>query len=257
MGAIIECQDVSKTFALRTNRQYLLKDRVLALVRPHLRESRQEFWALRDVTFSVDRGETFALIGPNGAGKTTLFRIIAGIFEPTSGRVRVRGRMAPLLALGVGFHPELTGRENIYLGAALFGFTTREIRAVEEAIIEFSELGGFIDVPTKNYSAGMQLRLGFSIVLEVQPDIFLMDEVLAVGDEHFTQKCYGRLEEERQAGRTFLIATHNLPFVEQRCDRAALIVEGRVMTLGAGKEVVRYYRDLLAREGSGLAHRLQ
>jgi len=257
MTSIIECQDVSKIFALRTNRQYLLKDRVLALVRPHLKESRQEFWALRDVTFSVDRGETFALIGPNGAGKTTLFRIIAGIFEPTSGRVHVGGRMAPLLALGVGFHPELTGRENIYLGAALFGFTTREIRAVEGAIIEFSELGRFIDVPTKNYSSGMQLRLGFSIALEVQPHIFLMDEVLAVGDEHFTQKCLQRLEEERQAGRTFLIATHNMSFVEERCDRAALIVEGRVATLGAGKEVVRYYRDLLAREGSGLSHRIQ
>jgi ABC-type polysaccharide/polyol phosphate transport system ATPase subunit len=258
MSAIIECQDVSKFFVLRTNRQYLLKDRVLALVRPQLRESRQQFWALRDVTFSVDRGETFGIIGPNGAGKTTLFRIVAGIFEPTSGRVHVRGRMAPLLALGATFHPELTGRENIYLGAALFGFTTREIRAVEGAIIEFSELGRFIDVPTKNYSSGMQLRLGFSIALEVQPHVFLMDEVLAVGDEHFTHKCLKRLEEERQAGRTFLIATHNLSFVEERCDRAALIVEGRVVALGAGKEVVEYYRDLLARdEGSALSQRIQ
>jgi ABC-2 type transport system ATP-binding protein/lipopolysaccharide transport system ATP-binding protein len=257
MTASIECQDVSKTFVLRTNRQYLLKDRVLALVRPKLRENRQEFWALQDVAFSVDRGETFGIIGPNGAGKTTLFRIIAGIFEPTSGRVHVRGRMAPLLGLGVAFHPELTGRENIYLGAALFGFTTREIRAVEEGIIEFSELGRFIDVPTKNYSSGMQLRLGFSIALEVRPDIFLMDEVLAVGDEHFTHKCLERLEEERQAGRTFLIATHNLSFVEERCDRAALIVEGRVAALGAGKEVVGYYRDLLAREGGGLSQRIQ
>jgi ABC-type polysaccharide/polyol phosphate transport system ATPase subunit len=257
MAAIIECRDVSKLFTLRTNRQYLLKERVLALVRPQLRESRQQFWALRDVSFSVDPGEMFAIIGPNGAGKTTLFRIIAGIFEPTSGRVQVRGRMAPLLALGLTFHPDLTGRENIYMGAALFGFTTREIRAVEAAIIEFSELGRFIDVPTKNYSSGMQLRLGFSIALEVRPHVFLMDEILAVGDEHFTQKCLQRLEEEQRAGRTFVIATHNLSFVEQRCDRAALIVEGRVAALGTGKEVVRSYRDLLADEGSGLSQRIQ
>lgn len=257
MAAVIECQDVCKRFILRTNRHYMLKDRVLALVRSKLRESRQELWALQDVSFSVDRGETFAIIGPNGAGKTTLFRIIAGIFEPTSGRVQVRGRMAPLLALGLAFHPELTGRENIYLGATLFGFTTRQIRAVEDAIIEFSELGGFIDVPTKNYSAGMQLRLGFSIALEVQPDIFLMDEVLAVGDEHFTIKCYRRLDEGRQAGRTFLVATHNLAFVEEQADRAALIVEGRVMALGSGKEVVSQYREVLARDGSDLSHRLQ
>ena len=250
MPAIIDCQRVSKTFVLRTNRQYLLKDRVLAMFRPQLRENRQTLWALRNVSFTVERGETFGIIGPNGAGKTTLFRIVAGIFQPTDGNVQVRGRMAPLLALGVAFNRELTGRENIYLSAALFGFTTREIRAVEGAIIEFSELGRFIDVPTKNYSAGMQLRLGFSIALEVHPDVFLIDEVLAVGDEHFRHKCLGRLGEERQAGRTFLVATHNLEFVEETCDRAALLVEGQTAALGAAKEVVRCYRELLA-VGSG------
>jgi ABC-2 type transport system ATP-binding protein len=253
MTPIIECRDVSKRFVLRANRQYLLKDRVLSLVRPQLREAHQEFWALRDVTLSVEAGETFGIVGPNGAGKTTLFRIIAGIFEATSGTVGVRGRMAPLLALGATFHPELTGRENIYMGAALFGFTTREIRAVESAIVEFSELGRFIDVPTKNYSSGMQLRLGFSIALEVRPDIFLMDEILAVGDEHFTQKCLRRLQDERHAGRTFLLATHNLGFVEEQCDRAALIVQGRVAALGTGKEVVARYRELLEGEDAGAA----
>jgi homopolymeric O-antigen transport system ATP-binding protein len=259
MAAIIDCQGVSKAFVLRMNRQYLLKDRVLAMVRPQLQESQELFWALRDVSFTVEQGETFAIIGPNGAGKTSLFRVISGIYKPTSGNVRTRARMAPLLALGVGFHPELTGRENIYLGAALFGFTTREIRAVEGAIIEFSELGRFIDVPTKNYSSGMQLRLGFSIALEVKPDIFLIDEVLAVGDEHFQKKCLWRLGEERQAGRTFLIATHNLRFVEESCDRAALLVEGRAVALGGAKEVLQSYRRLLAqgdepsREGHGAA----
>src|SRR5262249_25330774 len=140
---IIECRDVSKAFTLRTNRQYLLKDRVLGLVRPQLREGGTRFWALQSVSLAVDAREAFGIIGPNGAGKTTLFRIMAGIFQPTSGTVRIRGRIAPLLALGTAFHAELTGRENIYLSAALYGFTTPEIRSVESAVIEFSELGHF------------------------------------------------------------------------------------------------------------------
>lgn len=251
MLPVITCRAISKSFVLRANRQYLLKDRVLAWVRPHLRESRQIFWALQDVSFTVEPGETFGVIGPNGSGKTTLCRILAGIFQPTSGTVRAQGRIAPLLALGVSFHPELTGRENIHLNAALFGFTTREILAVEEAIITFSEIESFIDVPTKNYSAGMQVRLGFSIALEVKPDIFLIDEVFAVGDEHFQQKCIRRVAEERLAQRTFVIATHNLQFVEETCDRAALLVRGQLVAVGAAKEVVGRYRKLLGLEESG------
>jgi len=247
MAPAIECQNLAKSFVLRSNRQSLLKDRVLSMVRPQLREERQTFWALKDVDFHVEQGETFGIIGPNGAGKTTLLRIIAGVFEPTSGSVRVVGRLAPLLALGVGFHPELTGRENIYLNAALFGFTTREIRAVESAIVEFSELQRFIDLPTKNYSSGMQLRLGMSIALEVKPDIFLVDEVLAVGDEHFRIKCLQRLAEERRAGRTFLVASHNLQFIEETCDRAALFMQGQVVFVGRGPNAVRRYRRRLAK----------
>jgi ABC-type polysaccharide/polyol phosphate transport system ATPase subunit len=246
MEPIIECRGVSKEFALRTNRQYLLKDRVLGLVRPKLRETTERFWALQDVNIAVDAREAFAIIGPNGAGKTTLFRIIAGIFRPTAGRVEIRGRIAPLLAVGVGFHSELTGRENIYLSAALFGFTTPEIRAVEAAIIEFSEIGHFIDVPIKNYSSGMQVRLGFSIAAQLQPDIFLLDEVLGVGDAHFQQKSLRRLEQERLAGRTFVVVTHNLEFVQETCNRAALLVNGRVARVGSAKEVVRHYREMVA-----------
>ena len=214
------------------------------MFRPHLRESRQTFWALRDVSFTVERGEAFAVIGPNGAGKTTLFRIISGIFVPTSGAVQIHGRLAPLLALGVGFHPELTGRENIYLCSSMFGFTTREIRAAEEDIIAFSELGRFIDVPTKNYSAGMQARLGFAIAFQVRPEIFLIDEVLSAGDEHFQEKCLRRLDGDRHAGHTFLVTTHAMRFVEERCDRAALLVEGRIVAIGAPRDVVREYRRL-------------
>jgi ABC-type polysaccharide/polyol phosphate transport system ATPase subunit len=246
MGPIIECRGVSKAFVLRTNRQYLFKDRVLGLVRPKLRETPERFWALQDVNIAVDAGEAFAIIGPNGAGKTTLFRIIAGIFRPTSGSVEIRGRMAPLLALGAGFHSELTGRENIYLSSALYGFTTPEIRHVEAAVIDFSELGHFIDVPIKNYSSGMQMRLGFSIAAQLQPDVFLLDEVLGVGDAHFQQKCLRRLEQERLAGRTFVVVTHNLTFVEETCNRAALLVNGRVAAVDTAKEVVRRYRHLVA-----------
>ena len=245
MGPVVECREVSKSFVLRTNRQTLLKDRVLAVLRPHLRETREVFWALRNASFNVDPGETFGLIGPNGAGKTTLLRIMSGIFRPTTGMAVVRGRMATLLAFGVGFHPELTGRENIYLNAALFGLTTREIRRLEGSIIEYSELGQFIDVPTKNYSSGMHMRLGFSIALEVQPDVFLMDEGMAVGDEHFKSKCLRRLAEQRAAGRTFVVATHSLRFVEEVCDRAALLVGGEIVALGPPKEVVQSYRDRL------------
>ena len=253
MPPIVECERVSKAFVMRENRHYFLKDRALAVLRPHLREHRQPFWALRDVDFAVERGQAFGVIGPNGAGKTTLFRIISGIFTPTSGAVRVHGRLAPLLALGVGFHPELTGRENIYLSSAMFGFTTREIRAAEGDIIEFSELGRFIDVPTKNYSSGMQARLGFAIAFQVRPEIFLIDEVLAVGDAHFQAKCLARLEEDRRSGRTFLIATHGLAFVEEQCDRAALLVGGRVVAVGASKDVVREYREMFGRDSRSLA----
>ena len=252
MAPIVRCDGVSKAFVIRTNRQYLLKDRALAMFRPHLRENRELFWALRDVSFAIEPGEVFGLIGPNGAGKTSLFRIISGIFRPTSGTVSVHGRLAPLLALGVGFHPEMTGRENIYLSSAMFGFTTREIRAAEDDIIAFSELGPFIDVPTKNYSSGMQARLGFAIAFQVRPDIFLIDEVLAVGDQHFQEKCLQRLDEDRHAGRTFLVATHTLQFVEDRCDRAALLIDGQVAAIGPSKEVVRQYRDL-GRAGMPLA----
>jgi ABC-type polysaccharide/polyol phosphate transport system ATPase subunit len=245
MRQSVECEKLSKSFVIRSNRQYLLKDRVLAMVKPHLREKREVLWALREVSFAVEPGETFAVIGPNGAGKTTLFRLISRILQPTAGAVRIHGRLAPLLALGLGFHPELTGRENIYLSAALFGFTTREIRGVEQDIVDFSELHAFIDVPTKSYSSGMQLRLGFSIAVHVRPEIFLIDESFAVGDEHFQLKCLARLEEERRSGRTFLITTHSMQFVEEHCDRAMLLVDGRVAALGGAKDVVRAYRDYL------------
>jgi ABC-2 type transport system ATP-binding protein/lipopolysaccharide transport system ATP-binding protein len=246
---VIECHGVSRSFVLRSTRHRLLKDRVLSAVVARRRTVPETFWALSGVDFTVDPGESFALIGPNGAGKTTLFRLLAGIYQATSGRITVRGRLAPLLALGLGFHPELSGRENIYINAGLFGLTTRQIRKVEQTIAAFSELGDFIDAPTKTYSAGMQLRLGFSIAVNLDAEIYLVDEVFAVGDEHFSQKCLRRLEEERLRGRTFVVATHDLAFVRERCDRAALLMGGRITALGAAKDVVGTYLEAVGREG--------
>jgi ABC-type polysaccharide/polyol phosphate transport system ATPase subunit len=248
MPPVIECHGVGRSFVLRTTRHRLLKDRALSALLPRRRPVPEIFWALREVTFSVEAGESFAIIGPNGAGKTTLFRLLSGIYQTSGGAITVRRRLAPLLALGLGFHPELSGRENIYINAALFGLTTRQIRAVESAIIDFSELGDFIDAPTKNYSAGMQLRLGFSIAVNLDAEIYLIDEVFAVGDEHFSQKCLRRLEEERLRGRTFVVATHDLGFVRERCDRAALLVGGRLQAVGAAKDVVGAYLDAVGRE---------
>ena len=245
----IECQGVSRSFVIRRNRSPLLKERALELLRPRARPERELFWALRDITFSVEPGEFFALIGPNGAGKTTLLRLLSGIYQPTSGTVRVHGRMAPLLALGLGFHPDLTGRENLYLNASIFGLSTSDIRALENAIIDFAELEAFIDTPTKNYSAGMQMRLGFAIAAHVEPDIVIVDEVLAVGDAHFAQKCLRRLEQARLAGRTFVVATHDLELVEKQCDRAAFIAGGQMVAMGTAADTVRAYREAVAAAG--------
>jgi ABC-2 type transport system ATP-binding protein len=245
----IECRDVSRSFVIRRNRTPLLKERALDLLRPGARPERELFWALRDITFSVEPGEFFALIGPNGAGKTTLLRLLSGIYQPTSGTLRVQGRMAPLLALGLGFHPDLTGRENLYLNASIFGLSTGDIRALEDSIIGFAELEEFIDTPTKNYSAGMQMRLGFAIAAHVEPDVFIVDEVLSVGDARFAQKCLRRLEQARLAGRTFVVATHDLEFVETQCDRAAFLAGGRMIAMGAAADTVKAYRETVAAAG--------
>lgn len=249
MAAVVECRDLSRAFVIRRHRSGLLKDRALALLRAASPGEREVFWALRDVSLAVEPGEFFALVGPNGAGKTTLLRVLSGIYPPTAGTVAVRGRIAPLLALGLGFHPDLSGRENLYLNAALFGLSSREIRALEAPVIDFAELRDFIDAPVKTYSTGMQLRLGFAIASHVESDVFLVDEVLSVGDRRFADKCLQRLQAARERGRTFLVATHDLGFVEERCDRAAFIAGGRVVLAGAAKEAVRAYRDFLASGG--------
>lgn len=201
----------------------------------------RDFWALRDVNLSVDRGETFGLIGPNGAGKSTMLKLIARVFKPTSGRVVVRGQVAPLLEFGAGFHPELTGRENIYLNGALMGFSRQEMEEKFEGIVDFAELWDFIDVPLRTYSSGMWARLGFAVATDVQPDILIVDEVLSVGDESFQRKSSARMQEFRDQGATTMLVSHNMDMIIKMCDNTAWLDHGQIKAIGKTSEVVQAY----------------
>jgi ABC-2 type transport system ATP-binding protein len=240
----LELSGVSKAFVHRRNPAHNLKVRVLSLIHPHQRERRELFWALRDVDLTVRRGECLGLIGSNGSGKSTLLRIIAGIFSPTAGRVTVHGRVTPMIELGVGFHPDLSGRENVYLNTSLYGLSRRETDDIYDAIVGFSELGEVMDLPVKNYSSGMYVRLGFSVAAHLQPDILLVDEVLAVGDERFRQKCLAWMEDRRR-NTTVVLVSHDMQTVERMCDRACLLVRGHLELDGEPVKVIARYRELL------------
>ncbi len=201
------------------------------------------FWALKDVSFEVACGETLGIIGDNGAGKSTLLKIIAGTLSPTKGQVHCRGRVAALLELGAGFHPELTGRQNIYLNAALLGLSEKEIRVREGKIITFAELEDFIDQPVKTYSSGMYVRLAFAIAVQVDPEILIVDEALSVGDQRFQKKSLDRIMEFCHQGKTILFCSHSLYHVTHLCQRAIWIHEGKVRMCGGAKEVVQAYED--------------
>jgi ABC-2 type transport system ATP-binding protein len=208
----------------------------------------EEFLALDDVSVDVEQGTTVGFIGENGSGKSTLLKCVAKILRPDAGTISVEGKVSALLELGAGFHPEPSGRENVYLNGTILGLSVKELDRRFDDIVGFAGLERFIDTPVKNYSSGMYVRLGFSVAINVDPDVLLVDEVLAVGDEQFQAQCMRRIDEDRHAGRTFLVVTHNLAFVEERCDRAALLVQGRITAISAAKEVVRQYRELYGRE---------
>lgn len=207
----------------------------------------EEFWALRDMSFEVAQGEMVGLIGPNGAGKSTLLKLLARVIEPTSGKVHVNGRLNALIELSAGFHEELTGRENIFLSAALLGLSRREIQKKLADIISFSELEKFIDTPVKHYSSGMHMRLGFAIATVIESDILLVDEVLAVGDANFQRKCFERIAEIRERGTTILYVSHQMADVERHCDRALLIMNGRLIADGVPTEMAQHYKELIKR----------
>lgn len=232
-GIVVE--HVSKAFTLHHNRVASLKGRMVGLFKSRWRQRVEHFEALHDVSFSVSKGESVALLGHNGSGKSTLLQIIAGILRRSSGRVQVQGRVAPLIELGVGFNPELTGEENIYLNASLFGLSNRDTEKIYSDILRFSELGDFIDTPVKNYSSGMYMRLGFSVAAHLNPDILLADEVLAVGDQAFQQKCHDRIRELQRKGLILVLVTHSPAQAIQFCTRYIRLDHGRVVDQGLTK----------------------
>ena len=242
-GSIV-AENLSRTFRVYPQRHVTLKEAILR--RRHLRPV--EVRAIENVSFRIEPGASVGFMGRNGSGKTTLLRMIAGVFRPSSGRLNVEGRVGSLLELGAGFHPDFTGRENVYLSGSIYGLRKADIDARLDDIIEFSELGRFIDFPIRTYSAGMHMRLGFSVATNVEADILLLDEVFAVGDEAFQRKCVDRILEFREQGKTIAFVSHSGATLERMCDRAILLRQGVVEYDGGTSEAIRRYQELLAGE---------
>src|SRR5881296_3878221 len=242
MTPAIELVDVSKVYRRYAGRQFATLKSAL-LQRSILRELRpnETFAALRGVTFTVPKGSTCGVIGRNGSGKSTALKLVAGITKPTSGIVRVEGRVSALIELGAGFHPEISGRENVFINGIMLGLTRREIQERFDDIVDFAELREFIDAPVKTYSSGMYMRLGFAVAIHVNPDVLLVDEVLAVGDEGFTHKCLDKFGEFKRRVKTILLVTHSLGLVERFCDEALWLDAGKVRGEGDPKRVVGAY----------------
>lgn len=238
---VIRADQVSKNFTIRKDKS--LKERIVEF--SHGRKHRESFHALDNVSFEVNAGTTVALIGHNGSGKSTLLKVLGGIIDPSSGVVSRRGRIAALLELGAGFHPDLSGRDNVYLNASLLGLSREETDSVFESIVAFAELEEFIDAQVKFYSSGMYVRLAFAVAIHTDPDILLVDEVLAVGDEAFQRKCMDKIREFQAEGRTILLVTHNLNQVLELADSAVLLHHGKLLYNGEPREAVARFRDLL------------
>jgi len=238
---LIRAQGVGKRFTRFHRRATSLKERVVR----REQGSRDDFWALRDVDIEVRRGETVGLIGPNGSGKSTLLKVLSGILRETEGSVEIHGRVASLLELGAGFDGELTGRENVYLNSALLGVPKAETDALFDEIVAFSELGEFIDNPVKHYSSGMYVRLGFSVAVHVDPDILIVDEVLAVGDAAFQKKCLDRIQDFQRQGKTILFVSHSSGLIEALCTRAVVLGHGRVIFDGSTREGTDRLNELM------------
>jgi ABC-type polysaccharide/polyol phosphate transport system ATPase subunit len=240
---VIEFQDVVQRFRRIRERPDTLREVFAKITR--YRKKFQVFEALKHVSFNVSKGEMVGLIGRNGSGKSTILKIVAGVYTPTEGQVRVQGTIAPLIELGAGFHHELTGRENILINGLLLGLTKREVKEREERIIEFAELGDFIDSPVKQYSLGMYMRLAFSVATEVDPDILIIDEILGVGDAGFQRKCFERIQRFHELGKTILFVSHSTESVRDLCDRALLVHRGELILDGSPDEVIDRYERIL------------
>ena len=219
--------------------------KVRSLVRTDAVEDENSFWAVKDISFEVPRGEAIGVIGRNGAGKSTLFKLLSRITEPTHGRLELRGRMGSLLEVGTGFHPELSGRENIFMNGSILGMSRREILAKFDQIVEFSEVGKFLDTPVKRYSSGMYVRLAFAVVAHLEPEILVIDEVLAVGDASFQKRCIDRMIQLAQSGKTILFVSHNMQQIPRLCQRAVMLERGQMVEIGPAGAVTQSYMDRL------------
>ena len=249
----VRLTDVSKRYLLDPTRPWRVKD---LLAHPQTifgqLTAKEPFWALRDVSLKVKHGEILGIIGPNGSGKSSLLRVLAGISPPTEGTVEINGRYGALLELGAGFHPNATGRQNAYVNALFMGMSKDEVNAALPSIIDFSELGAFIDQPMRTYSSGMYLRLGFSVAIHVQPDILLVDEVLAVGDADFQEKCFEHFRTLRERNTTIIIVTHNVDTLVDFADRAIMMEKGRIKLDGPPIDVVSEYINTLRRDSPAM-----
>ena len=245
MEPIISFKDVSKYFPLYHQITGGIKNFIFHLPSAVKQIRASKFYALKNINMEIFKGETFGVIGKNGAGKSTMLGLIAGVLKPSEGEIKIKGRIAPLLELGGGFHPDLTGRENITLNGILLGLTKTEVKSRMDQIIEFSELGYFIDQPIRTYSSGMLARLGFSVAVHTNPEIFLIDEVLAVGDVEFQKKCFDKMEEFKKKGVTIVLVSHSIEQVEDLCSQAIWIEKGQMMKLGASKEVADSYHEFI------------
>jgi lipopolysaccharide transport system ATP-binding protein len=249
MRPILEIQNISKRFSIQHEGQSYLsfRDRLINIFKSST--TKEEFWALKDVSFSVGAGESIGIIGRNGAGKSTLLKVLSKITPPTKGRIICRGRIASLLEVGTGFHPELTGRENIFLNGSILGMKHTEISKRFDEIVDFAGTEKFLDTPLKHYSSGMQLRLAFAVAAFLEPEILIIDEVLAVGDAEFQKKCIGKMEDVRRDGRTLLFVSHNLIAVENLCPKSILLNAGSIEGVGDSREIVKTY--LSKKPGTG------
>lgn len=242
METVIELKNVSKRFTLVHDRPRSFQEKLIRILSPGKKESaKEEFWALKEVSFKISKGKTVGLIGANGSGKSTALKLMAGILQPTGGEIIVDGRISALLELGSGMHPELTGRENIFLNGSLLGISNSEMRKLYPRIVHFSELKRFIDMPVKHYSSGMYMRLGFSIAIHVQPDILLLDEVLAVGDQSFQVKCLDRIYRMKNNGVTIVMVSHGIDTVQEMCDELIWLKQGVLMGQGNTSTIAGEY----------------
>ena len=237
----IQIENISKQFVLRHSRS--LKETAVWLLKGRKGELSEKFHALKDVQLTIDQGQTVALLGFNGSGKSTLLKHISGVMLPDSGTVRTRGRVAGLIEVGAGFHPDLTGRDNVFLNAAILGMSEEEIKERFDSIIEFSEIGQFIDTEVKFYSSGMYLRLAFSVAVHTNPEVFLIDEILAVGDEPFQRKCINKIQDLARDGKTLVVVSHDLDLVSRICDRGIVLQHGNVVFDGPIEEAVSRLRS--------------